>query len=214
MIHLYHGLFGKTQDWDNIFDPSELCLKHDLYKEPLSELLALKTTPEDILIGYSMGGRIALQIAYRNSFQLKKLILISTHPGLEPQEISERRVFEEVTLDKMRTLSPAKFAEYWNLLPLFKSSKLRTDLDVDLLTKSAELFENFMLSKTSRPVDALREHKSKILWITGTKDEKYKTIIQERIQPLGIRTFETLTDHRALRDHRKIKSILLNEGIL
>lgn len=214
MIHLYHGLFGTTQDWSNIVGPFDPCLNHDLYQEPLSELLGLTTTADDILMGYSMGGRIALEIAFRNSFRLKKIILFSTHPGLDPQEIFERRIFEEDTLKKMRTLTPEKFADFWNGLPLFRSSTLRADLDQTLLEKSAELFESFMLSKTSRPYSDLKEHHSKILWITGTRDEKYKTLVQEKIQPLGIRTYETLTDHRALKDHRKIKSILLNEGIL
>ena len=214
MIHLYHGLFGSKEDWDEIIDPSQPCLKHDLYREPISQLLSLKTTSEDILVGYSMGGRIALEIAFRNSFLLKKIVLISTHPGLELHEIPERKVFEAKTLEKMKSLSVEQFADYWNLLPLFKSSKLQSSLDTVLLEKSATLFEHFKLSEYSRPSNQLKEHRSKIIWITGSEDEKYRNIVRDRVQPLGIITFETLTDHRALRDPEKIRSILLSEGIL
>lgn len=214
MIHLYHGLFGSALDWQNITVGGSACITHDLYKEPLALLRSLKTHPKDILIGYSMGGRLALEIAVQNSFELRKVILVSTHPGLEPEERENRRVWESGVLLKMRTLSPLEFSAYWNALPLFQSSTLEPGMSKEFLLQSAELFERYLLSDRPNYLHLLSQKAPKIVWITGEKDKKYQELTAAKIKPLGIKTYEISSDHRVLRQHQALRKILIEEGAL
>ena len=73
MIHAFHGFLGSPSDLSFLKSENNLVHFHDLYEEDLS---AIHIGPEDTLIGYSMGGRIAMEVAVRHAFNLKKLVII------------------------------------------------------------------------------------------------------------------------------------------
>ncbi len=75
---------------------------------------------EAILLGYSMGGRIALYTAFSGFF--RALILESASPGLEdPAEREQRRFSDEALAASIESDGVQAFIDRWEKLPLFAS---------------------------------------------------------------------------------------------
>lgn len=73
------------------------------------------------LIGYSMGGRLALHWALANPSQIQRLILIGASPGLaSPEEQSERVRGDLALANFIRTQGLDAFFKYWNTKTFFK----------------------------------------------------------------------------------------------
>lgn len=82
------------------------------------------------LLGYSMGGRLALFLALRYRARLRSLILESASPGLaDAAERRARRRRDRALADSIETKGIPAFVDYWQRLPLWASqSKLPPDL--------------------------------------------------------------------------------------
>jgi 2-succinyl-6-hydroxy-2,4-cyclohexadiene-1-carboxylate synthase len=75
-----------------------------------------------IILGYSMGGRIALYTAFSGFF--RALILESASPGLEdPADREERRTSDEALAESIEREGVPAFVERWERLPLFASQE-------------------------------------------------------------------------------------------
>ncbi|MFL5705958.1 MAG: 2-succinyl-6-hydroxy-2,4-cyclohexadiene-1-carboxylate synthase [Ktedonobacteraceae bacterium] len=75
---------------------------------------------EAVLLGYSMGGRIALYTAFSGLF--RALILESASPGLEdPVEREQRRISDEALAASIERDGVQTFVDRWEKLPLFAS---------------------------------------------------------------------------------------------
>jgi 2-succinyl-6-hydroxy-2,4-cyclohexadiene-1-carboxylate synthase len=75
-----------------------------------------------ILLGYSMGGRIALYTAFSGYF--RALILESASPGLaSPAEREQRRLSDEALATSIERDGVPAFIEHWENMPLFASQK-------------------------------------------------------------------------------------------
>ncbi|HXZ03579.1 MAG TPA: 2-succinyl-6-hydroxy-2,4-cyclohexadiene-1-carboxylate synthase [Ktedonobacteraceae bacterium] len=99
----------------------------------LAALLALGVhNGQATILGYSMGGRIALYTAFSGFF--RALILESASPGLEdPVERAQRRVSDEALATRIEREGVATFVDSWEHLPLFASQKaLSSDCRGDL----------------------------------------------------------------------------------
>lgn len=71
------------------------------------------------LYGYSMGGRLALQLATAHLEMFSGLILESTHCGLSSQEERESRAATDQKRTEELLSDKQNFLEYWSDLPLF-----------------------------------------------------------------------------------------------
>ncbi len=78
------------------------------------------------LLGYSMGGRLALYLALLYPLRLRSLILESASPGLADEtERAQRRRHDQALADKIEAKGIASFVDYWERLPLWATqSKL------------------------------------------------------------------------------------------
>src|SRR5579863_1092345 len=75
---------------------------------------------EAVLMGYSMGGRIALHAAFSGFF--RALILESASPGLaDPVEREQRRMSDEALSASIERDGVEAFIDHWEKLPLFAS---------------------------------------------------------------------------------------------
>lgn len=74
------------------------------------------------LLGYSMGGRVALSFALAYPERLRSLILESASPGLAGAgERAARIAADETLADRIESEGVAQFVDYWERLPLFAS---------------------------------------------------------------------------------------------
>jgi 2-succinyl-6-hydroxy-2,4-cyclohexadiene-1-carboxylate synthase len=74
------------------------------------------------LLGYSMGGRVALHLAAAAPERVRALVLESGSPGLaDPAERAARIRADEQLADRIEREGVAAFVRYWETLPLFAS---------------------------------------------------------------------------------------------
>ncbi len=72
------------------------------------------------LVGYSMGGRLALHFAAAFPARVRRLVLESSSPGLATQEErAERRNADEALAERIEAHGIEGFVEEWERLPLF-----------------------------------------------------------------------------------------------
>lgn len=209
MIHLFHGFMGSPEEFN--FLKSEGVIVHDLYKmTTLPEV-----SSEDTLIGYSMGGRVALDIASAVNYKIKKIVLISSHPGLSsPEERENRKKFENKVLSEFETLDQESFLKNWNAYPIFEFDEPIKEIPEERYKASSELFRRYLLSNQEDHLPKIIANKDKVLWIIGLLDEKYidmagELLISNEISVKGIEG-----GHRLLQKPEAVKEILLEEGIL
>lgn len=76
------------------------------------------------VVGYSMGGRLALHYALRRPSPVRRLILESASPGLEDDdERAERRAADEALAERILRIGIEAFIDEWEALPLFASQE-------------------------------------------------------------------------------------------
>ena len=76
------------------------------------------------LVGYSMGGRLALYLAIANAARFRSLILESASPGLDdPQERNQRRRLDNQLANKIEMKGIEWFVDYWQGLPIWHSQR-------------------------------------------------------------------------------------------
>ena len=75
-----------------------------------------------IVMGYSMGGRIALQYALKYKEFIRGLILVGTTPGISSANLMlERRQMEAAWIQKIKDEGVVAFQSYWQTLPVMAS---------------------------------------------------------------------------------------------
>jgi 2-succinyl-6-hydroxy-2,4-cyclohexadiene-1-carboxylate synthase len=76
----------------------------------------------DVVVGYSMGGRLALKAALRRPGKFGALVLVGTSAGIEdPQARAQRRAADDELADWVETHTIEQFAERWEAQPVFAS---------------------------------------------------------------------------------------------
>lgn len=140
-VLLLHGFMGSAADWRDVRAALEArfyCVAPDLPGHGAStgltdEAYAVEGTARRVLdvlgepgverpalVGYSMGGRLALYLALRHPARFAGLFLESASPGLEsPEERESRRAADERRARRLETEDFGRFLEDWYRQPLF-----------------------------------------------------------------------------------------------
>lgn len=92
--------------------------------QDLEELFCQLHLEKFTLLGYSMGGRIALSYAISYPARIHQLILESASPGLRTmEEQNERCKRDEALAQKIMTNGVLSFVNAWESIPLFASQQ-------------------------------------------------------------------------------------------
>ena len=175
-IVFLHGFLGRSEDWLEVCAalPSCHCIGIDLpgHGDSPFEPDFTIDLPQFHLVGYSMGGRIALQ---KFQGKARTLTLLSTHPGLTSAEEKKARLESDaVWAKKLLTLSIDEFLRQWYDQPIFKPFRpdisMRREQNVVSLAKA---LLHFSLARQPRfEIDHL---------IVGSRDLKFKTLFPNPI---------------------------------
>lgn len=77
-------------------------------------------TPPPVLVGYSMGARVALHVALDHPGTIAGLVLVSGTAGIEdPVERTERIRADEALASHLESIGTAAFVEEWLAQPMF-----------------------------------------------------------------------------------------------
>ena len=132
-------------------------------------------------LGYSLGGRLALELDYRYPFLFKQLMIVSSHPGLDPKKRKKRKK-EDLILGKKMTDSPSDFLKQWYNTPMFSS------LDSEELIKKrgSNHFHEirkalicFSLGSQPSFWGHILRSKNKYLFLAGEEDIKYRKLYKK-----------------------------------
>ncbi|MCS7050875.1 MAG: 2-succinyl-6-hydroxy-2,4-cyclohexadiene-1-carboxylate synthase [Thermomicrobium sp.] len=157
----------------------------------LLDSLALERTA---VLGYSMGGRLALHLATSVPQRVSTIVLESTSPGIaDPTERAARQLADEALARSIEERGLAWFADYWERHPLFATRQrldesVRTALRARWLTQRpwglAASLRGFG-SGTMPPLwDRLAGLYQPTLVLAGALDERYATIARLMVEHL------------------------------
>lgn len=91
-------------------------------------LLAALGVTRAAVLGYSMGGRLALQLTLSSAAVVERLVLVSASAGLPSEtERSARRRQDEDLAQFIEERPMAEFVERWEGLPLFATERVLSD---------------------------------------------------------------------------------------
>jgi len=160
VITCLHGFLGNPRDWDFLRDAGFAI-----------ETPPLDAIPDhgDILLGYSLGGRLALRALLAGA-NYNRAILVSTGLGIEGEEArAARRASDEAWAQRFESEDFDAAMADWNAQPVLAGPALhrtRDDYDPRALRE---------WSSGALPPVASRLHELTIpiLWIAGARDSKY-----------------------------------------
>ncbi|HVS31059.1 MAG TPA: alpha/beta fold hydrolase [Thermoanaerobaculia bacterium] len=168
MIVAIHGFFGRPEDWD--------FLRHaglDVQAFPLDEI----PPSGDVLLGYSMGGRLALQ-ALLDGARYNRAVIVSA--GLGGADAG-RRAADEAWARRFESDRWETLVADWEAQPLFGGhtmNRRESDFDRAALASALRRHSPAVLPPL-RP--RLHEIAIPLLWIAGERDRKYVGVAQEAV---------------------------------
>jgi len=203
---LLHGFLGSSEDWLPVAEKLErkyYCLLFDLpghggtpaevtpFEEQMrmlaDEIGRMQKFPSD-LVGYSMGGRIALYLALRFPDLFRKTVIISASPGLKTEEERLQRKQNDESLALSMEENFDKFLGGWYDLPLFSGLKnhalFQTTLEARKKNRPDQLAAALRtLGTGSQPSlwNELAECRHPISFFAGEKDGKYVEIGRQMV---------------------------------
>jgi o-succinylbenzoate---CoA ligase len=194
-ILLLHGQFGNSKDWRFVQRDLEFqgyeCISSNLPKAPLdknwgpwvSKLSQRHSHHWELMMGYSLGGRVALRLLAHENFESKKLILLSSHPGLKTQDERDQRWQWDQKMAQALRDNPKTFWRTWYNLPLWGNLKKEKDfprlLEQREKLSSKQLAQSFLdYSPAHWPNCPLPEN-TNITFMTGELDKKYIQVARE-----------------------------------
>jgi 2-succinyl-6-hydroxy-2,4-cyclohexadiene-1-carboxylate synthase len=189
---------GKSDSPMDVNKYDILSVARDL--KQILEDLHIQTTD---MLGYSMGGRLALSFAVQYPQFLRKLVLESSSPGLKTEEERQKRQIQDEKLaDFIREKGIESFVQYWENIPLFASQK-RLPQEQQREIKKQRL-QNTMIGLSNSLIgmgtgsqppwwNEIRQLNVETLLLTGALDEKFCQIADQMISAMPnshIFTFE------------------------
>ncbi|HMP74849.1 MAG TPA: alpha/beta fold hydrolase [Kiritimatiellia bacterium] len=149
-----HGFLGDSADWEplsNALGPAYRVAAPALpghgappvasFTDAVASVVdAIRASPEPPqLVGYSMGGRIALAAALQPGVRLASLVILSASPGMEcAMERAERARGDDRTADLLERRGLPRFVRDWYAQPLFASLARRPALLHALQSRRAQ----------------------------------------------------------------------------
>jgi 2-succinyl-6-hydroxy-2,4-cyclohexadiene-1-carboxylate synthase len=136
------------------------------------------------LLGYSMGGRLALYIAVNFPQECNRVVLESANPGLiDEKEKKVRRKYDEELAREIEKNSAEEFLDKWYSMPLFQTLKehpgFKELLENRIRYYNKDLSKSLVgmgLGNQASFWNKLNQLKMPILILTGEKDEKFRKI--------------------------------------
>jgi len=141
-----------------------------------------------ILIGYSMGARMALHVALQHPNIISQLVLISGTPGLATQaERSARLQSDNELADHIEKIGTSAFIDEWLALPIFSGLSKQTNQRNDRIRNTAKGLADslrFAGTGTQEPQwPNLHQLSMPVHLMVGELDVKFTTIAKD-MQPL------------------------------
>lgn len=223
-----HGFLGLPSDWDLVksyFMVSSLAHQFEWWSvdymktpglDPQNDFAAWARNfnakvkqkfPEGprMLVGYSLGGRLALQALQAAPELYDQAVFVSTNPGLQKEKDKEDRAQNDLRWSQKFLEMPWEpLMREWNSQSVFKDSvsePVRVETAYNRRHLAQSLLE-WSLSQQGDFRELLAQKASQTLWISGEKDLRFASIsmdLKRRAPSLTTEIFPR-SSHRVLFD--------------
>ncbi len=145
--------------------------------------IAAKMEP-GVLVGYSMGARMALHVALQHPEMVSQLVLISGTPGLKTlEERDARRHSDNELADRIEKIGTPSFIDEWLALPIFSGLTKDTNQHDERLNNSpkglADSLRHAGTGTQESQWENLHRLSMAVHLITGELDTKFTSIANE-----------------------------------
>ena len=200
-----HGLFGSTQDFIPMIDLLKnqfYCIGIDLPGHGLSppltplsfsnildcllDIITNLNLYKPSLIGYSLGGRLSMLLHQKSPSFFNKIMILSAHPGLAPDELPKRILLENHWIKLLEELSLFEFLTKWYKQPLFQtltSSPFISQRSQGNKKVLLDMMNALRLSNQIPLWNHLDKTQDTWLFVSGEKDKAY-TDLYKKLPPL------------------------------
>lgn len=136
---------------------------------------------EAVWVGYSMGGRVTLDVALEHPDVVRALVLVSTTAGIEDEEErAARRAGDEQLAADLERMGVAAFIDRWLAAPMWATlPRDRAGVESRLTNTAAGLASSLRLAGTGAQASRwsrVQEVRAPTLIITGTADAKFTAL--------------------------------------
>lgn len=223
-IVLLHGFTGSTATWQEVSElfkgqfrtvaidltgHGKTAVPEDIARysmeqqvEDLEALFDTLSLEQFTLLGYSMGGRVALVYAVQYPKRVSSLILESSSPGLKTaEERANRKAADGRLADKIVADGLPAFVDFWESIPLFDSQRVLSE-EKKLVVRTERLHQCEMgLANSLRGIGTgsqpsywqqLHALNLAVLLITGELDTKFENIAREMMGYFSNARHETI----------------------
>jgi len=180
VVTLLHGFMQDGRAWDELVArlPAEwTVIRPDLGGQTSIAAAADAVTQPSHLVGYSMGGRVALWLAVQHPDRVLSLTTISAHAGLEPAERAARAAADQALAGRIEREGMDWFAGYWAAQPMF--ARLAGQADLDAMRRAQNAVGVAAMLRGLGPAavepfwDRLAAISAPALFIAGSEDGRY-----------------------------------------
>ena len=217
-----HGFLGAKEDWAAMFPFFEkkfYCTALDLpghgatpYCDGILAALQVRLDAplKPVLIGYSMGGRIAMQLQPFAS----AVILLSAHPGLTDEKEKEARLKIDLMWgEKLLRLPFEQFLVEWYAQPLFHHLQNNPSLLQNTLKRRAAQnptsLAQVMLQLSLAKMPAVRCDRP-TLFLCGEEDLKYRDLYSRLPKSVAMHSIKNCGHVIHLEKPKECAEIILN----
>ena len=223
VLLFFHGFMGSSVEWKPLAlklsnqyyciivdlpgHGQSICFEHqedysiDHMNQMLCNLLDVLSVNRASLVGYSMGGRLALAFMKAFPERVDQLIIESASIGIyDETERQNRRMIDETLAHQIENTELDAFLNTWYSQPLFKSLVSNKVLFKQIL-KIRIMNDRGELAKALRGMgvsqhgcfrDALNHFPRPLLWVTGLADNKYSQLYKSYVDQFDCSTLELM----------------------
>ncbi len=211
-VVLVHGFLGEPADWDAVV--ADLRVRREVWRadllaarvaqcdlsslaQALAEAIALHDLAPATVVGYSLGGRVAMTLLKERPETVRRVLAVSATPGLaDPEERRERAAADDRLAEALARQGLAAFIDRWYAQPLFAS--LRSHPDYALVARRrldgdgaawASVLRDASPGRSPSMWDDLPVFAQRLALAVGSLDAKYldlARIARERVPGLPI----------------------------
>lgn len=190
MLWALGGFFSERSDWDflrphlkknsirvpQLWHPTSTRLSLNEWAAKFCEDVRAQDS-DPMLVGYSLGGRLATHALLRADHPFRRAVLVSTHFGLSDEaEKKSRELNDKKWADRLLHQPWNELQAAWNAQPVFSSEKSPFERRESNFSRPAlaEAMRHWSLARQDYLLPRLHEIQIPVTIVAGEKDLRFK----------------------------------------
>lgn len=192
-VSAHEALAGRPREFIDLPGHGSSALAPTTIKDAVEQLLSAMPHKAHV-VGYSMGGRLALALAAAHPERVASLVLIGAHPGLKTDDERAQRAAVDLARATSLRENPSAFLRRWGALDLFgpRTSAAWTGVQQRRLASCAEMTHGWAAALQAFSVAKQEDlwpqlGRTPTLYVAGALDQKYRDVARRLDGRSGVR---------------------------